>query len=149
MPPNEVQQVHPNQACTITANTVAGVSQACRVLAVAQNPALVNGSYLFYVTVVPDASTGQLFAGMPVDVSIQVDHATNVLAVPQTAVYLLGGLPHADVWSGKRAVPTAITTGMQGTALVQITSGLTNGEQVVLSANQGLPQSATTVAVSQ
>ena len=75
MPPNEVQQVHPNQACTITANTVAGVSQACRVLAVAQNPTLVNGSYLFYVTVVPDASTSQLFAGMSVDVSIQVDHA--------------------------------------------------------------------------
>jgi macrolide-specific efflux system membrane fusion protein len=85
---------------------------------------------------------------MAVSVSLSVTQANSVLAIPQSAIFLLAGTPNVDVWSGKRSVATAVKTGMQGTTLVQITSGLTAGEQVVLSAYQGLPQTATSVAGS-
>jgi macrolide-specific efflux system membrane fusion protein len=143
VPPSSAKKVTAGQGCTITSNSVAGLSLPCQVLAVAPSATLVNGNYVFYVTVTPNSSSSSLTTGLPVSVNINVAQASKVLAVPQSAVYTLGGTPHVDVWAGSKAVPTAVTTGMQGTELVQVTSGLQPGEQVVLGANQGLPASAT------
>jgi hypothetical protein len=56
-----------------------------------------------------------------------------VLAIPNQALYSLNGGLYVDVWYQKRAVPTSVGTGLIGDTLTQITSGLSGGEQVVLS----------------
>ena len=46
---------------------------------------------------------------------------------------------HVDVWYQNRAVSTQVGTGLVGNELTQITSGLSDGQQVLLSAPHGLP----------
>jgi multidrug efflux pump subunit AcrA (membrane-fusion protein) len=147
-PATDVSELSAHQTGTITAVSLSGLSLPCHVLAVAQDSTVVNGSPVVYASIIPDIASSQLSAGMAVSVSLSVTQANSVLAIPQSAIFLLAGTPNVDVWSGKRSVATAVKTGMQGTTLVQITSGLTAGEQVVLSAYQGLPQTATSVAGS-
>lgn len=143
VPTDTVQQVAVGQHGTLTASVPGGLSVPCHVLGVAQAPTTVGGSQAFYVTVVPDGPTPRLVAGAAAAVSLDVGQVSDALAVPQSAVYQLAGVPHVDVWDGRRAHPTVVGTGGQGTTLVQITSGLEAGQQVVLSAYQGLPGTAT------
>ena len=138
---SDVGQLVPGQHGTITADVLGGVSIPCHVLAVASDATNVNNSAVVYVSVIPDASMSKLSSGLPVTVSVGVARANAVIAVPQSAVYLVSGLPYVEVWNGRRAVPTAVTTGLQGTDMIEVTSGLSQGEQVVLSAYQGLPGS--------
>jgi macrolide-specific efflux system membrane fusion protein len=130
------------QTGTITADTAGGVSIPCHVLAIAHQASVVNGASLFYASVIPDAPSDKLTSGLVVDVSIKISQANNVLAVVRSAVYQLAGISHVDVWDGKRSLSTVVSTGVQGTELIQVTSGLTAGQQVVLSAFHGLPQTA-------
>jgi multidrug efflux pump subunit AcrA (membrane-fusion protein) len=143
-PATDAPQLKAYQTGTITPSSL-GAPIPAHVLAVAPDSTLVNGTSVIYATVVPNVPATGLIAGITVNVTIQVAQANSVLAVPVSAVYLVGGVPHVDVWTGKHAVSTQVTTGLQGTSLVQITSGLNAGEQVVRSAYQGLSQSATTV----
>jgi multidrug efflux pump subunit AcrA (membrane-fusion protein) len=143
-PASDAPQVSAYKTGSMTSSTGVGPSIPCHVLAVAPEATTFNGSPVVWATVVPDTSTDQLTAGMTVNVSIQVSQANGVLAVPVSSVYLLGGVPHVDVWSGKHAVPTVVSTGLQGASLIAITSGLNSGEQVVVSAYQGLPETGST-----
>lgn len=136
---NAAADLSAGQTGSITADTVSGLAVPCHLLAVAADPTLIDGAYMFWASIVPNKPSGQLRSGMAVDVTIAVGQANNVIAVPQSAVYTLGGVPHVDVWHGNHAVSTVVGTGLQGTELVQITSGLSAGEQVVLAAFQGVP----------
>jgi multidrug efflux pump subunit AcrA (membrane-fusion protein) len=143
-PASDAQQVAELQTGTMSSSTGVGASVPCHVLAVAPEATTFNGASVVWATVVPDTSASQLTSGLTVNVTIQVSQANSVLAVPVSSVYLLGGVPHVDVWTGKHAVPTVVTTGLQGTSLIAITSGLNSGEQVVVSAYQGLPGTGST-----
>jgi hypothetical protein len=66
-------------------------------------------------------------------VSIDVANATNVLAVPSQAIFSdANGSLQVDVWYQNAAYATTVTTGLVGSTLTQITSGLQVGQQVVL-----------------
>ena len=144
-PSSAMPQLTNHQIGTITDSSLNGLSLPCRVLAVAQDPTTVgNSTSVVWASVVPTGPTNQLYSGMAVSVNVDVSQANNVLAVPQSAIFLVSGEPHVNVWNGKHSVSTAVTTGAQGTTLIQITSGLSSGEQVVLSAYQGLPQQTPT-----
>ena len=79
---------------------------------------------------------------MTASVILDIAQATNVLSVPSQALYLLNNVAYVDVWYQDRAVPTRVTTGLVGNQLTQIVSGLSSGQQVVLSTQQPLPSSA-------
>ena len=144
-PTTAMPQLSAHQVGTITDSSLSGLSLPCRVLAIAQSPTTVtNNSSVVWASVIPTGPTDQLYPGMSVSVNVDVSRANNVLAVPQSAIFLVNGQPHVNVWNGNHSVSTTVTTGAQGTTLIQITSGLSSGEQVVLSAFQGLPQQSPT-----
>ncbi len=133
-----------DQTGTLTATTLGGLSMPCHVLAVSDTATTVNGAPSIYVSIIPEGPASELASGDVVDVNIDIGQATRVLAVPQSAVYTVSGVPHVNVWTGTRSVATAVGTGIEGTELIQITSGLSAGQQVVLAAYDGLPTAATT-----
>ncbi|MDA8195654.1 MAG: biotin/lipoyl-binding protein [Actinomycetota bacterium] len=109
------------------------------VIGVSQDTVVLGGVPSYYATM-SLKSAGSLKAGETLDVSVTSSLLKNVLSVPSSAVYQLGGSPYVDVWNGKQGVPTPITVGVQGTRLVQVLGGLRDGQQVVLVANQGFSQ---------
>ena len=98
-----------------------------------------NGVPVFYAAIIPTGTDQRLKSGMTATVNVTVAQARNVLAVPSQAVYFGNNGAYVSVWQGSSGIPTLVTTGLIGNQLIEITSGLTSGEQVVLSAPQTLP----------
>jgi multidrug efflux pump subunit AcrA (membrane-fusion protein) len=73
-----------------------------------------------------------LYQGASATVSIIYHQVTNVLAVPAAAVLESGGKTVVDTIVKGRRVAKDVTTGLTTGGLTQITSGLTAGEQVVV-----------------
>jgi macrolide-specific efflux system membrane fusion protein len=127
------------QTGTVSFDALPGVNFPCHLAAIASVASVINGVTLFYAAVAPDQTDPRLRIGMTANVIINIAQATNVLAVPSAALYLLNNAPYVNVWYQGRAVPTRVVTGLAGSHLTQIVSGLSQGEQVVLSAPQTLP----------
>jgi multidrug efflux pump subunit AcrA (membrane-fusion protein) len=68
--------------------------------------------------------------GMTASVSVQVATRPNVLEVPTAAIQTRGGTSVVSVDQGGKAVPTTVTTGLQGDTTTEITSGLKAGQQL-------------------
>jgi multidrug efflux pump subunit AcrA (membrane-fusion protein) len=129
---------------TVSFDALPGLSIPGRVAAVATIATSVNGVSEYYAAISLDSSDPRLRIGMTATVSIDIAHATNVLAVPNQALYSLNGGLYVDVWYQKHAVPTLVHTGLIGDTLTEVTSGLSGGEQVVLSTQY--PNALPTVA---
>lgn len=136
------------QTGTATFDAVPGLQLPVAVNEIASQASQVNGVPEFFVALALNGSDARLRVGMSVTVRIDTAHADNVLAVSSQAIYSLDGVPHVNVWYQHRAVATAVSTGLVGTQLTQITSGLVAGQQVVLSAQQPLPSPVPTARPS-
>lgn len=132
-----------NQKGQLTSEVLSNLSLPCHVVAVSSVATLIDGFPRYYASIAPDGSDAQLLSGMPVEVSITAGQANNVIAVPNQAIFVLDGQAQVDVWFKGRAIPTVVTAGLVGAQLTEIKSGLSAGQQVVLSAPSGLPLSAT------
>ncbi len=76
--------------------------------------------------------------GMGVTVEIQVDQRGSVLAVPLDAIYTVGDQRYAFIYSGTQVKPVLVTAGINNDTHVEITSGLSEGQQVIrLQVGQG------------
>ena len=76
--------------------------------------------------------------GVGVTATVYVDRLRDVLAVPLSAIYSAGpdayvfaAAPAAD-GSGERVTPTKVTVGAMNDTMAQVTSGLSDGAEVVL-----------------
>ncbi len=89
---------------------------------------------------------GQLFAGSGAAVSIVVSSATNALAVPSSAVHTIGNRHVVSVLRGGKMTSVPVNVGAVGVTFTQVTSGLSEGDQVVLAdLKASLPTSNTTL----
>ena len=86
-------------------------------------------------------------AGTPVQVDIDGEEHRDVLTVPAAAVVREGAETAVFVVSGNKAQRRTVTLGLAGAGQVEIRSGLTAGEQVIVRGQNGLPDGAT-VSVS-
>ncbi len=89
---------------------------------------------------------GTLFAGSGAAVSIVVSSAAHALAVPTSAVRTLGNRHVVSVLRDAKLTSLPVEVGAVGMIFTQVTSGLSEGDQVVLAdLNAPLPTSNTTL----
>ena len=106
------------------------------------SPALDTNSTTVEIWVTAKNPNGQLRPGSSAKVSIQTGQVKDALAVPQNALVLAeDGKQTVSVVAGGVAQLRPVETGVRDTSagLVQITSGLKEGEMVVVNAAYGLP----------
>ncbi|WP_131796290.1 efflux RND transporter periplasmic adaptor subunit, partial [Candidatus Protofrankia datiscae] len=97
------------------------------------------------VTIGLNDDGGKLFAGSGAAVAIVTASATDALAVPTSAVLRIGNRYVVSVLRDGRATSVPVRVGAVGTAFTQVTSGLSEGDQVVLAdLNAPLPTGNTT-----
>jgi macrolide-specific efflux system membrane fusion protein len=72
--------------------------------------------------------------GQSASVVITVAEATNALSVPAAAVQTAGNTSMVTVQENGRDVRRQVQVGIRGESTVQITSGLTEGDRVVMTA---------------
>ncbi len=145
---SDIPEMQAGQTGTVSFDAFPGLSFNCHVVAVASGATLVHGVPQFFAAIAPDRTDPRLRTGMTANVIINVAQANNVLAVPSQAIYVLNNASYVSVWQQGNAVPTRVVTGLVGDQLTEIVSGVSNGEQLVVSAQQPLPSLAPGVGPS-
>ena len=92
------------------------------------------GGAVYYLTTIAFASSSPLIRpGMTTNVWIQTGHADHTLLVPVSALTKTSTSTSVSVLNGTRVVHQSVTTGLADqNGRVEITSGLTAGQQVIL-----------------
>src|SRR5437868_3853649 len=95
----DAARVQGNQPASVTFDAVPGVSVPAHVLAVATGGTVVSNVTNYYVTLTLDQANQQLKSGMTANASVVVSQASDVLAVPNSAITRLGGQSYVTVLS--------------------------------------------------
>ena len=86
---------------------------------------------LYTVTLSVPAEVEGLLSGMFADVIFRTDVSENALVIPTEAILTNGQTQYVYVVEEDTARYTEVTTGLTGNGVTEITSGLTEGEQLV------------------
>ena len=103
---------------------------------------------LYTVTLAVPADVTGLLSGMFADVTFHTDRADNVIVVPTEAILTGGQEQHVYIVEDGTARYVAVTTGLTGDGVTQITSGLTEGDQLVTVGQSYLSDGAAVRVVS-
>ncbi len=140
--------VTPNGTDSPTAGTVVaiGLLPAASTTSTGTASSGSSSGVAYPVTIGLNGGGGALFAGSGAAVSIVVSSVAHALAVPTSAVRTLGNRHVVSVLRDTKLTSLAVEVGAVGMTFTQVTSGLSEGDQVVLAdLNAPLPTSNTTL----
>ncbi|HEV2216305.1 MAG TPA: HlyD family efflux transporter periplasmic adaptor subunit [Candidatus Dormibacteraeota bacterium] len=129
---SDAARVAGNQDASVTFDAVPNVTITGKVIAVASSATVTSGVVNYYATISLDQGNASLKEGMTSNATVVVSSATNVLTVPDLAITRLGGQAYVNVYANGKEVRTPIETGVVGDTYTEVTSGLTEGEQIVI-----------------
>ena len=86
---------------------------------------------LYTVVLTVPADVGGLMSGMFADVTFRTDTAENTIVVPTEAILTSNHVQYVFVVEDGAAKYVEVTTGLTGSGVTEITTGLTEGEQLV------------------
>ncbi|NUR61736.1 MAG: HlyD family efflux transporter periplasmic adaptor subunit [Catenulispora sp.] len=124
------------EAAQISINAIPGSALTATVQSVDPTATVVSNVVEYGVTLQFTAGQQDLAAlkpGQTASVSVVTDKVTNVLYVPSSSVTTVGGQSLVTVVDGKTQTPTPVQVGVVGDTATEITSGLNEGDQVLLS----------------
>ncbi len=136
VPERQRQGLRVGQVVAITVDALPGAQFAGKIAEI--QPAAAVSSRSFTVKVRVPNPQGVLRPGMFARGTITVSVRPNVLQIPDSAVLATTGKPIVFVVQDGKAVRREVALGEQQSGLIEITSGLTGGEQVVISGAAGL-----------
>ncbi|WP_160665185.1 efflux RND transporter periplasmic adaptor subunit [Colidextribacter sp. OB.20] len=87
---------------------------------------------LYNVTVSINEDVDGLLAGMFADVSFRTDTSANAIVIPTEAILTSNGQQYVFIVEDGAARYAAITTGLTGSGVTEVTSGLEAGDQLVV-----------------
>jgi HlyD family secretion protein len=130
---SDAAQVAPNQEVEVSVDAISGLTKRGTVMSVAPTSDTISGVVNYYATIVLNESDPRLKDGQTAQAKVITKTVPNALRVPANAVRpdpngTVVSIPGPD---GK-PVPTPVTTGVQGDEFTEITSGLQEGQDVVL-----------------
>lgn len=143
---NDVVKIKIGQKATITFDAIDGLSLVGTVSQINQSGAVSSGVVSYDVKIAFDDPSNQVRPGMSSTANIVVGIATDVLAVPNSAVKSNTSLSYVDTFASTSTLVSnnlgaytssvapgrkTITTGLVGDSYTEITSGLTEGEIVI------------------
>jgi HlyD family secretion protein len=130
----DAARVQTAQAGSVSFDAVPGLSLPAHVLAVAVSSTVVSNVTNYYVTLTLDEPDQRLKSGMTANASVVVNQASDVLMVPNAAITRLGGLTYVTVLSSDSRTQTRVpvVTGIAGDSTTEVTSGVSQGQRVVL-----------------
>jgi macrolide-specific efflux system membrane fusion protein len=128
----DVSKLQPGQDATVTVNALPNTPVAAKVGQIDLTPTTSNGVVQYGVTLNLVNPPAQLRPGQSASVQVTVARADQALAVPSAAVQTSGGQSTVTVLTGGAQQRRPVQVGVRSESLVQITSGLSEGDQVVL-----------------
>ena len=87
---------------------------------------------LYTVTLTLDEPVTDLLAGMFADVTFHTDRVDNAIVIPSEAILTNGATQYVYIAVGDTAKYVEVTTGLTGTGVTEILSGLDGGEYLIV-----------------
>jgi macrolide-specific efflux system membrane fusion protein len=137
---SDVANLKTGQTATVTFPAVSGVSGQGTVTAVAPVGTTSSNVVTFPVTVTLAALPDGIRLGQTAQVSVTTASASNVLEVPSAAVHSATGGTHTVtvLGTGDARTVTTVEIGVVGDTTTQITSGLKEGDKVLVSVDSAI-----------
>ncbi|HUQ59214.1 efflux RND transporter periplasmic adaptor subunit [Lentzea sp.] len=129
---SDVSKLKADQAATVSVNAMTGTPIQGKVAQVDLTPTTANNVVQYGVTLTLTEPPAGLRPGQSASVEITVAGATNVLAVPAAAVQTVNGASSVQVLENGAETRKTVEIGVRGDQYVEVRSGLTAGEEVVL-----------------
>lgn len=134
---SDVAKVRKGQQATVTFDAMQGTRATGKVSQIDQTSTTSNNVVQYGVTVSLTDPPAGLRIGATATVQVITASAQNVLYVPTAAVRTAGGQSTVTVLSDGKQVPKRVQTGVEGDQGTEITSGLNEGDQVVIASTSG------------
>lgn len=128
----DVGKVKPGQKARVTIDALPGKTYNAEVLRVAAGGTQQQGVATFPVTLSME-NPGEVKSGMTANVDILIDQKDNVLLVPLEAVVKRGGRSFVRTMVDGKMTQVPVTTGLANDTVIEIVSGLKEGDTVVTS----------------
>ncbi|MBM7776584.1 macrolide-specific efflux system membrane fusion protein [Actinokineospora baliensis] len=129
---SDVSKLKVGQAATVTVNALPNQPIQAAVVAIDLLPTTASNVVQYGTTLSLTSPPANLKPGQSASVTITVANAANALAVPSAAVQTVGNASSVTVMENGQEVRKTVELGVKGDTYVQVLSGLTENEQVVL-----------------
>ncbi|MBC6450248.1 efflux RND transporter periplasmic adaptor subunit [Actinokineospora xionganensis] len=128
----DVAKVKVGQAATITVNAIPGSLVAGTVAAIDPVPSSSNNVVTFGATLTVPTLPDGARAGQTASVSVTVSQVDDVVVLSSVAVQTTGGASTVTLLVDGVETRRAVTIGVRGDSTVEVTSGVSVGDQVVI-----------------
>lgn len=134
LPEVDVTKIKVNMSADVTLDAYSNdVVFPMMVSAIDPAETVVEGVPVYKVTLQFVKADDRIKSGLTADITIKSERRDNVLAVPQRSVIAKNGGKYVQVREGETIVDKPVTTGLRGSdGTIEITSGLVEGQQVVV-----------------
>ncbi|GLW91826.1 efflux RND transporter periplasmic adaptor subunit [Actinokineospora globicatena] len=129
---SDVSKLKAGQTATVTVNALPTQPIQAAVAAIDLLPTTANNVVQYGTTLSLTSPPANLKPGQSASVTITVANAANVLAVPSAAVQTVGNASSVTVVANGQETRRTVELGVKGDTYVEVTSGLTANEQVLL-----------------
>ncbi len=128
----DMPRIKVGDTAQITLDAVTGQTYSAKVIGVSPVGTVTQGVVNYPVIVAVGNSGGGIKPGMTANLAIEVDRRDNVLLVPTRAVRTQGNQKTVTVLYKGQNIQVPIGTGLSNDTSIEVTSGLQEGDQVVL-----------------
>lgn len=136
IPEDDIGEVDVGDEAVVTFDAYDDMEMSARVSFISPRAIVESGAAQFEVTLQFTEADERIRAGLSVDIDIIAAEAKDVLAIPTRAVLTEDGARYVRVLATDtsfRRVP--VTTGLSGEGMIEILSGLAEGDRVITFAN--------------
>jgi macrolide-specific efflux system membrane fusion protein len=131
-PESDATKISVGQSATVTVASL-GSPVTGKVTALDTNSTVVSNVVTYAGTVTLDQVPDGLKSGMTATVRVVTASKSGVIALPTAAITTKGGTSTVTVSQNGQSTARTVTTGLKGDGTTEIASGLSAGDQVVMS----------------
>jgi multidrug efflux pump subunit AcrA (membrane-fusion protein) len=132
----DAPKIHVGEAATITLDALTGQTFTGKVLSLDTNQTVVSNVVTYYAKVSFDTASASIKPGMTASVDVVLDKRDNALTLPTSAVPTSGTTAIVTVrGTDGKDTTRSITIGLRGDSAVEVTNGLSAGDQIVVTSS--------------
>jgi HlyD family secretion protein len=132
----DMTRIQVGQTASMTLDALTGKTYTAQVLSIGPVGTVTSGVVNYPVTMRITNAEASIKPGMTANLAIEVDRRDNVLVVPTRAVHTKGDQKIVTVVQNGKSIDKPVSIGLSSDTMVEITKGLVEGEQVVVSQTQ-------------
>ena len=146
---SDIASVQVGQKAVITFDALPDLTLSGKVKSVDFTGTNDQGVVSYEVLVIPDTPGANVRGGMTVSVNVITKVVADVLAVPSSAVKSASGGSYVQILENGQPVDVTVEVGMSTDSYVEIISGLTEGQEIIVSTSTVGAATATTIQRDQ